>query len=447
MNELEISPDDPRLTAYALGELAGDERAAIEAALRRSSDLRAAMDEIRATTNQLQAALAAEAAEADLLEPALPMPLATIVSRAEREAVMSAAAPRANGRPHAAARSRNAAPAIPFPRAVALFGGLAAACFAAVFVVREYSSAPAVAPGAARVAVAATSAPAPQPVAERPAVTMDLPAVAKPEAVAEIPAPVAAPENARDETVHLVAGVAAVEPTVAPAAETTTPGVPLLEQVRSESTAAIAAVEPLPPAPRVRFDPLPPQTGPLLWQLGVPQPPVGLPTTAREPPLPAIVASTEEASARGQAMVQPQNDAMRIAQLRAAGSEADRARLLADARRGGPKKSDAARTEAAEKRESFLSRLAGRNRGESGRPTLEAQSIAPIPNGTPVKDAVAELQQRRLSYVFQQDPASGREFLVVATGLTPTSDQGPEIRFEIREGLVFAAQNSGAPRN
>mgnify|MGYP000601394500 CR=1 FL=1 len=31
MNDFELLPDDPRLTAYALGELEGDERAEVEA--------------------------------------------------------------------------------------------------------------------------------------------------------------------------------------------------------------------------------------------------------------------------------------------------------------------------------------------------------------------------------------------------------------------------------
>ena len=34
MNHPTLSPDDPRLTAYALGELEGEARAAVEAALR-----------------------------------------------------------------------------------------------------------------------------------------------------------------------------------------------------------------------------------------------------------------------------------------------------------------------------------------------------------------------------------------------------------------------------
>ena len=55
-----FSPDDPRLTAYALGELDGAERAAVEAALRDDAALRAVVEEIRATVAQLEGALATE---------------------------------------------------------------------------------------------------------------------------------------------------------------------------------------------------------------------------------------------------------------------------------------------------------------------------------------------------------------------------------------------------
>src|SRR5690606_28340189 len=60
MNEHRLMPDDPRLTAYALGELEGDERAEVEAALRRDRDARRRVEEIRATVAQLEEALAEE---------------------------------------------------------------------------------------------------------------------------------------------------------------------------------------------------------------------------------------------------------------------------------------------------------------------------------------------------------------------------------------------------
>ena len=61
MNETKLSPDDPRLTAYALGELEAGERAAVEAALQTDPAARAAVEEIRATARRLEAALIAEA--------------------------------------------------------------------------------------------------------------------------------------------------------------------------------------------------------------------------------------------------------------------------------------------------------------------------------------------------------------------------------------------------
>jgi secreted protein with Ig-like and vWFA domain len=61
MKDISFLPDDPKLTAYALGELTGDERAAVEAALRHDPRLRAAVDEIRAIAAQLEAALVDEA--------------------------------------------------------------------------------------------------------------------------------------------------------------------------------------------------------------------------------------------------------------------------------------------------------------------------------------------------------------------------------------------------
>ena len=58
MHVPKLSPGDPRLTAYALGELGGDERAAVEAALRHDPALRAAVEEIRALAGQIEAAFA-----------------------------------------------------------------------------------------------------------------------------------------------------------------------------------------------------------------------------------------------------------------------------------------------------------------------------------------------------------------------------------------------------
>ena len=55
-----MTPDDPRLTAYALGELSPSERPEIEAALRDSAECRAAVSEIRQVAESLQVGLGAE---------------------------------------------------------------------------------------------------------------------------------------------------------------------------------------------------------------------------------------------------------------------------------------------------------------------------------------------------------------------------------------------------
>ncbi|HTX65141.1 MAG TPA: von Willebrand factor type A domain-containing protein [Opitutaceae bacterium] len=57
---IRLNPDDPRLTAYALGELEGDEAAQVAAAIAADPALQAAVAEIRATAGQLAEALEAE---------------------------------------------------------------------------------------------------------------------------------------------------------------------------------------------------------------------------------------------------------------------------------------------------------------------------------------------------------------------------------------------------
>ncbi|OHE81348.1 MAG: hypothetical protein A3G75_01900 [Verrucomicrobia bacterium RIFCSPLOWO2_12_FULL_64_8] len=62
LHQTQLQPDDPRLTAYALGELEEEERAQIEAALRAGPALQVAVQEIRETAGQVEAALAGEPA-------------------------------------------------------------------------------------------------------------------------------------------------------------------------------------------------------------------------------------------------------------------------------------------------------------------------------------------------------------------------------------------------
>ena len=59
-NTNRLSPDDPKLTAYALGELDPVEQAAVEAAVRADPALQAAVAELRAFTHDLSGALAGE---------------------------------------------------------------------------------------------------------------------------------------------------------------------------------------------------------------------------------------------------------------------------------------------------------------------------------------------------------------------------------------------------
>ena len=70
MNDPKIFSDDPRLTAYALGELAGEEHAQVAAAVAADPALQAAVEEIRATAVRLTAAL-----EAEPLPKTAPVPL------------------------------------------------------------------------------------------------------------------------------------------------------------------------------------------------------------------------------------------------------------------------------------------------------------------------------------------------------------------------------------
>ncbi len=79
-----INPDDPKLTAYVLGELDEKERAEVEAQLAGSAELRRAVDEIRKTTELLTKELESEPAIA--------------LSAAQRLAIEAKAA-KLNGRP------------------------------------------------------------------------------------------------------------------------------------------------------------------------------------------------------------------------------------------------------------------------------------------------------------------------------------------------------------
>ena len=61
---MNITKDDPLLTAYALGEVTDEERAAVERFLEENPDARAEVEEIRAAATLLTGALAEEDAPA-----------------------------------------------------------------------------------------------------------------------------------------------------------------------------------------------------------------------------------------------------------------------------------------------------------------------------------------------------------------------------------------------
>jgi Ca-activated chloride channel homolog len=113
-----ISPQDPKLTAYALGELQGQERAEIEAALRDDPEARAIVEQTRALAGQLTEALAHE--------PGI---------EAEAPAAGSVSLAPDGYRPHRAKVLR-------FPQLYFVIGGLAAACVAMMVVWRDEKPAP-----------------------------------------------------------------------------------------------------------------------------------------------------------------------------------------------------------------------------------------------------------------------------------------------------------------
>ena len=152
-----IFPDDPRLTAYALGELEGDGHAAVEAALREDAALRAVVEDVRATAAQLAGALATEAMPAAAWEGAVPT--VQEAARARRGILLR------------------------FPQAYFVVSGLAAACFMVFVLLRDPEARPvaAVTEGkvytvsnlpAAESAVAASEPEAPESVTVAPKTVM-----------------------------------------------------------------------------------------------------------------------------------------------------------------------------------------------------------------------------------------------------------------------------------
>lgn len=125
-----FSPEDPKLTAYALGELQGQERAHVEAALRADPAARATVERIRAFASELTHALAAEAA----VEPEAEWANAVAANAAAPDPAPAAVAPPREVPHQHRDRRRNL---LRFPQLYFLIGGLAAAAFALVVLLRD----------------------------------------------------------------------------------------------------------------------------------------------------------------------------------------------------------------------------------------------------------------------------------------------------------------------
>ncbi len=117
-----LSPDDPRLTAFALGELAGGEHTAIAAAVAANPALAIEVGKLRALAAEMKSTLAAEPAPAvvpSAANAAAPLARAAIVHPQDRQ------------KPGEAKAGREAARVIRFP-AFYWLATAAAACFAVV---------------------------------------------------------------------------------------------------------------------------------------------------------------------------------------------------------------------------------------------------------------------------------------------------------------------------
>ncbi len=147
MKTTPLSPDDPRLTTYALGEMEETERIEFEKLLARNPAAMASVEAIRATVNDLEFALATEPLpDVQVSEVSCNKPKAKVLS---------------------------------FPRFYYIAGGLAAACFAVVVALHE---------------------PEQKPIGETEFAyqVLELPAVEEPEANTGAPAPTIAIAEADD---------------------------------------------------------------------------------------------------------------------------------------------------------------------------------------------------------------------------------------------------------
>lgn len=117
MNASKLSPDDPRLTAYALGELSRDESAAVEAAMADDPLARAYVEETRRFAAHLQGALVDE-----------PLPKSDETNPPASQLHLLP--------PYELKTSK----LLQFPQLYFVVGGLAAACFAVMIALRQHSA-------------------------------------------------------------------------------------------------------------------------------------------------------------------------------------------------------------------------------------------------------------------------------------------------------------------
>ncbi len=189
MNEtnFKLTPDDPKLTAYALGELEGAERAAAESAIRENPALGAVVEEIRAMAAQMKTALAAEPA------PKIAAGAVRDANADEKDGGERGQVDRATAAdPYARKKS---AKVLRFPQVYFLVGGLAAAGFAVLVAVKTPRPTP---PAEVKHYVEIPLAPVEKPVDENPpaeteAVAAAAPSLPAPSANADAAAKVALP--------------------------------------------------------------------------------------------------------------------------------------------------------------------------------------------------------------------------------------------------------------
>ena len=128
MNPHPISPEDPRLTTYALGEMETGERAAFEQLLAQDPAARRTVEEIRAFAGTLGGALEAE--PAPVSQPVTTESIAMAAIIAGRNPSVLDGGPLREAAPRMGQLLR-------FPQMYYVTAGLAAACFAVFFLVHE----------------------------------------------------------------------------------------------------------------------------------------------------------------------------------------------------------------------------------------------------------------------------------------------------------------------